>query len=54
MRKYEKEVLQEQLNKEKAILKQLKKIYQEALEQVEERIKILEFDFAQRCINKGF
>ena len=47
MRKYEKEVLQEQLNKEKAILKQLKKIYQEALEQVNERIKILEFDFAQ-------
>lgn len=50
MRKYEKEVLQAQLKKEKDVLNQLKAIYQEAIEQVNERIKILQFDETQSKI----
>ena len=50
MKKYQKEVLQDQLNKEKVILNQLKIIYQEALVQVNERIKILQFDETQAKI----
>ena len=42
MRKDEKEVIQYQLDNEKEILKKLKKIYQEALEKVDERIIILQ------------
>ena len=50
MRKYEKEVLHEQLKKEEAVLKRLRTIYQEALEQINERIKILQFDETQAKI----
>lgn len=50
MRKYEKELLQEQLKREKAVLKELERIYQEALEQVNDRIKILQFDETQSKI----
>lgn len=50
MKKHEKEVLQEQLRKEAAVLKQLKKVYQEALEQINERIKLLQFDETQSKI----
>ena len=50
MRRYEKEVLHEQLKKEEAVLKRLKTIYQEALDQINERIKILQFDETQSKI----
>lgn len=50
MRKYEKEVLQEQLDKEKAILRELESIYKESLELINERIKILQFDETQSKI----
>ena len=42
--KYEKELLQRQLDREKAVLSQLKREYQQALEDINLRIKILQSD----------
>ena len=44
MNKRQKEVLQAQLNAEKAVLKQLEKNYRRALHDVEERVKLFDFD----------
>lgn len=44
MKQYEKEVLQAQLDSEKKVLKDLKKHYQEALNSINEKIKLLQAD----------
>ena len=44
MRKHEKEVLQIDLENEKRVLKQLEEIYRQALEDVNEKIKLLQWD----------
>lgn len=44
MNKRQKEVLQAQLNAERAVLKQLEKNYRRALHDVEERVKLFDFD----------
>ena len=50
MKRFEIEVLKQQLQDEQEILKQLEIIYQEAIEKVNERIKILMFDETQSKI----
>lgn len=44
MNKHQKEVIQAQLDSEKAVLKQLEKLYQVALDDINEKIKILQAD----------
>lgn len=44
MRKHEAELLQKNLDSEKMVLKQLEDIYQQALEDVNEKIKLLQWD----------
>lgn len=44
MRNYEREVIQAQLNGEKAVLRSLEKEYRAALEQINEKIKLLQSD----------
>ena len=47
MNKREKEVLQAQLDAEKAVLKQLEKQYKRALHDIEERVKLFDFDLSR-------